>query len=318
MIKLKPRKRIKRFLQKRKFRNLNRKYEDMSSNVLRPNIINMTKGVDMIIKNRMSMARLGDGELEICLGSGIDFQNQSDSLSKKLRDTLKMNKEGLLIGIPDIYGNLDKYIKTKGIVDWIGQDFWRFYLTTDGRRDKIYSILDMNMNYVDAYITRPYMDFIDKKFAESHFNDMKRIWDGRDVVFVEGEFSRVGVGNDLFNNANSIKRILCPAKHAYDKYESIFNECCKQDKDVLFIIALGPTATLLAVDLHECGFQALDIGHIDIEYAWMKKKTNKKVAIENKYTSEASSDGGRDLSRVSNFKDDEYESQIICKIKKES
>ena len=37
---------------------------------------------------------------------------------------------------------------------------------------------------------------------------MKGIWEGRDIIFIEGEKSRLGVGNDLFDNAQSIHRIL--------------------------------------------------------------------------------------------------------------
>ena len=314
MFKLRPGKRIKRIMLANKSKKLNAMYEDSESKALRPKIIDMTKGVDLIVNNRMSMARLGDGEFEICLGRNIDFQEQSDDLSKRLLDVLKLKREGLLIGIHDIYANLDKYVKTEGLNDSIGRDFWRFYLTSDDRRERLYSLFDMDMEYVDAYITRPYMDFEDKGFAVSHFKNMKRIWNERDIVFVEGEFSRLGVGNDLFDNAKSIKRILCPAKHAYSKYDEIIDFCKKQDKESLFIIALGPAATLLACDLHELGFQALDIGHIDIEYGWMKKNSKIKVAIENKYTSEAK-DGGRDIDRVSSFKDADYESQIVVKIK---
>ena len=45
------------------------------------------------------------------------------------------------------------------------------------------------------------------------------------------------------------------------------------------LIALGPTATILAYDLAEKGVQALDVGHIDIEYEWFlrKDRTHKKI-----------------------------------------
>lgn len=32
---------------------------------------------------------------------------------------------------------------------------------------------------------------------------MKAIWKDRDVVFIEGEKSRLGVGNDLFDNVKA-------------------------------------------------------------------------------------------------------------------
>lgn len=33
--------------------------------------------------------------------------------------------------------------------------------------------------------------------------------------------SRSGVGNDLFDDANSVERIICPSKNAYSKIDEI-------------------------------------------------------------------------------------------------
>ena len=77
----------------------------------------------------------------------------------------------------------------------------------------------------------------------------------------------MGVGNDLFDNAKSIRWILCPAENAFS--------CCGEirakirelvPKDRLIRLALGPTVTVLAHDLFLDGYQAVDIGHVDISY----------------------------------------------------
>lgn len=44
---------------------------------------------------------------------------------------------------------------------------------------------------------------------------------------IEGEKSRLGVGNDLFEGAKSIRRILGPAQNAFDKYEELYNLAIK-------------------------------------------------------------------------------------------
>lgn len=152
------------------------------------------------------------------------------------------------------------------------------------------------------------MDFAQKTQCGKWFHDMQAIWQNRNIIFIEGEKSRLGVGNDLFHNAKSIKRILCPPTSAFDKYDSIINEAVKQNKDVLFLIALGPTATVLAYDLHKKGYQAIDIGHVDIEYEWWRMNAKRKVKIQNKYVNEAV--GGNIVSVAG----EEYESQIIAKI----
>ncbi len=91
----------------------------------------------------------------------------------------------------------------------------------------------------------------------------------------------------MFTNAISIQRILCPAKNAYFYYEKILYEIKKLDKNKLILLALGPTASVLAYDLSELGYRALDIGHVDIEYEWFLQKATEKVKISGKYTSEA-------------------------------
>ena len=55
--------------------------------------------------------------------------------------------------------------------------------------------------------------------------------------------------------------------------------------------------------------QALDIGHIDIEYEWFLQRATTKVAISGKYTNE-----NIDGSNVSSCKDEKYLSQIISVI----
>ena len=71
---------------------------------------------------------------------------------------------------------------------------------------------------------------------------------------MEGEKTRLGVGNDLFDNTHSIKRITCPNKNAFAYYELLLQEVKKYSKDHLILLAIGPTATILAADLALSGF----------------------------------------------------------------
>nr|WP_256218532.1 GT-D fold domain-containing glycosyltransferase [Bacillus sp. MUM 116] len=51
-------------------------------------------------------------------------------------------------------------------------------------------------------------------------------------------------------------------------------------------MAFGPTATVLSFDLANCGYQAIDIGYIDIEYEWFLQKAEEKSPVKNKYIGE--------------------------------
>ena len=83
----------------------------------------------------------------------------------------------------------------------------------------------------------------------------------------------------------------------------------KQKKSKLILIALGPTATVLAYDLAIEGYQAIDIGHIDIEYEWFLQGVTEKCPVKNKYIGEI--DGG---TLVLNIEDKRYEDEIISNL----
>ena len=157
-------------------------------------------------------------------------------------------------------------------------------------------------------MTRQYITLNDRSQAVEIYNNMKKIWDGKDIVFIEGEKSRMGVGNDLFSGAKSIKRIIGPSTQAFSKYNEILEEALNQDKNALFLIALGPAATGLAYDLHMNGYRTIDIGHVDVEYEWLLMGAEKKMPLKNKMVFEA-----EESAEVENCIDEKYESEIIAK-----
>ena len=82
------------------------------------------------------------------------------------------------------------------------------------------------------------------------------------------------------------------------------------NKNKLILIALGPTATVLSYDLNKLGYQAIDIGHADIEYEWYLCKARGKISIKNKYVNES----GEKNKTYTNVADKNYYKQIIAKI----
>ena len=142
------------------------------------------------------------------------------------------------------------------------------------------------------------------------FEKIKKIWDGRDIILIEGGKSRLGFGNDLFSNTSSIKRILVPDSFAYAAKERIIAKALECGaKDTLFILAAGPAATVIAHELFLKGHQALDLGHIDVQYEWYLRGASNKIPVENKMVFEAI--GG---TEVGELQDETYHSQIIAGI----
>lgn len=265
-----------------------------------PIIMTIEESINYIIENKCSLSRFGDGELKLLTGCDIGFQFYTPEIGAKLIEILKNKEEGHAVGIPDIFLNLDKYTKKDSL-------FWKRHLALH-RRDW-YKYISRNKIYLNSFLSRVYITLEDKTSTGYYFELLKKIWDNKEIVIIEGHESRLGVGNDLFENTKSIRRILCSNRNAFKYYDKILSEAKKIDKNNLLLIALRPTATVLAFDLYKLGYQAIDIGHIDVEYEWFLMKAKEKVALDNKYVAEVN--GG---DNVKDEEDDQYKKEIICNI----
>lgn len=264
-----------------------------------PQVASVDDTIDEIINKRSSIARFGDGEIKLVAGKDISFQVNSKWIRDKMREVLSSDIDGLLIGIADIFDDSKTF-------DDVTCAYWKKHLAR--YRAIWYRYLIKGKKYYNASMTRQYIGLRHKEVSGEIFEHIKKIWDGRDVVIVEGEMSRFGVGNDLLDNAKSVKRILGPSKQAFSKYNEILEETEKVDRGTLILLALGPAATCLAYDLHKKGYQAVDIGHVDVEYEWYRMKADHKIPIKNKLVHESV------VNNIDDVRDPTYVNQIIAKI----
>ena len=166
--------------------------------------------------------------------------------------------------------------------------------------------------YGSAFISRPYIDLEDKTPSAGYFAKLKELWQDKDLLIVEGETSRSGVGNDLFDGAKSIQRIICPSRNAYRKLEAIKQAVREYADNRLILTMLGPTAKVLVYDLVQEDYRALDIGHIDSEYEWFRMGASHKVKLSHKHTAE------HNFYQDIEFRDDQaYDSQIVANLAQE-
>ena len=271
--------------------------------IIYPKIESIDDTIRKIINDKMSMSRFGDGEFSIINGkSRQGFQREQPLLAERLLQVFKSKEKNHIVCIPDMYGDLSMY-------NTDGRYNIRTYLTSEIRKQH-YNLMDMDRLYGNAHITRPYVIYADNNTdaPKKRFMKLKDIWNNKKLLIIEGEKTRMGVGNDLFDNAQDIVRILGPAIDAFDRYDDILREALKQDKERLVLIALGATATVLSYDLSREGFQALDIGHIDVEYEWMLAGKGERTKIKHKFNNEV--EGG---NIVCDIEAPEYEKQIIAK-----
>ena len=265
-------------------------------------VLSDDKTLDEIIFKKKSISRFGDGEFRLIFGKTIGFQKANKLLSRKLLEVLNCKDKNFLVGINIPYKELSNF--RKGF-----KMFWNKYFNK--YKFKLAKIINKKKLYYSATISRFYIRYKDKTNIQNYIQKLKKIWDKRNILIIEGEKSRLGVGNDLFDNSKSIKRILCPVKNAFKVINKIISEVInKIERKTLILLALGPTATILAYDLHKLGYLVIDVGHIDIEYEWFLKNATNKIIIENKYIAEINGDN----NNFTEVKDKRYYKQIIAKI----
>ncbi len=268
-----------------------------------PKIVKGTELLIKILNDSSSLCRFGDGEFEMIREKERPwFQNPDRELSRRLKEVLNSNEDMINIAIAQNFIGFEQYKEEMA-------DNIREYMF-GSTREYILGLIDKNRTYYDTYVTRPYMIYKNKENADEIFPLFKEIWKGKEVILVEGKYSRIGIGNDLMSTAKSIFRILCPTKNAWDKYGIIFSTILNNiSKQSLVCISLGPSATVLAYDLAKEGYQALDIGQLDNEYDWYLQGTEERTEIHGKMVAEFL--GKQDLS----LRDEKsYRKQIIAKI----
>ncbi|SDK40463.1 GT-D fold domain-containing glycosyltransferase [Alkalibacterium thalassium] len=281
-----------------KYHILKNKFKDI-------NFYSIEETFGILENERKSLCRYGDGEISWIYkdSKGYFGQENSEELSNRLREILNVEDQRVLIGIPDFFGPMLQYSRKR--VSSRNVHLSKYY-------KRWMELIEENRIYADALITRVHHGRIDGK-SEYIFNLWKKVWDNKKVIIIEGEKTRFGVGNNLLDNSFEVIRIIAPAENAFSKYEDIWNISKKYiNPNVLFLIALGPTATVLSYDIGVNGGQAIDIGHLDIEYEWYLSGARKKMPIYGKYVNEA---GGIFQSELPREVLEKYESEIVEKVK---
>ena len=251
--------------------------------------------LDYIIENQSSIIRFGDGEMDLMLGKSIPYQVYDENLASQLKEIISFQSdEKLVIGLPNVFADRSNFTPA-------AEAFWKVHLE---HHLKDYVELARADWYGTTFVSRPYIDYVDKSKSFSQFEKLKQIWKNEDILIVEGVTSRSGVGNDLFDGANSIKRIICPSHDAYSRIEEIQEAVLQYVENRLILCMLGPTAKILSYNLFKKGYRVLDIGHIDSEYEWMKMGVDTKVKFSHKHTAEHDQD-------IEFIEDETYNSQVI-------
>lgn len=250
-------------------------------------IMSPLETIEQIRRTGCSVSRFGDGEFVLSIKGSIGFQKTSTELQKEITSVLSSPPPNLLVCIPYCFTTDGmRQLTSKDARGW--RRFAIEYLPLIIQLTSRHESRAGGVVYGDSLMSRPYMIYKKRvEHAGPVFEALKGLWHGREVLIVEGESTRLGVGNDLFSSVKKIRRILCPAFDAYARIGEIESKVLYHANGALVLLALGPTATVLASRLVKHGLQAIDVGHVDVEYQWFKMRSKHKVPIIGKYVHEA-------------------------------
>lgn len=201
-----------------------------------PEVIGESSTLERVIAGA-SLARYGDGEFNLCEGHGLKCQRFEVDLAQRMREILIDSGE-CLVGIPNIRSKTPK------------QSFWSKYLHRGAR-------FLADRQYYSSFITRPdSAPWID---TPEYWQALESLWVGQHVTLVRGSLRSL-LPADLVGAA-SVREVYAPALDAWREYQSILHRIGHPDR---VLLCLGPTATVMAMDLCAAGVHAVDIGHVGL------------------------------------------------------
>lgn len=213
-----------------------------------PSVMSEFQTMRLVCAGR-SLARFGDGEFNLALGGRAKCQSANAGLSVRLRAILSESGD-CLVGLPNIHSQTPK------------AKFWSKYLTTAAP-------LLSDRPYGSAFVTRPdSAPWID---TPDYWSAVESLWVGRKVTLVRGS-GRSLLPSDL--NGATVTEIVAPRDDAFSGYDALLERIGTPETALL---CLGPTATVLAVDLCARGVHAIDLGHVGL--FWRKHRRGESMLM---------------------------------------
>ncbi len=227
--------------------------------------------IDELLQTDKSMVRFGDGEIVMIKGGDLMLQKASPEIASGLADILAYPYDDLIVTIPGIFETLSDHHKAS-------RQFWKDHLLFCRKTYERYC--NPERIYYTTFVSRCYYYAADRCNCDRWFAKIRKIWENKKIVVVEGTKTHNGVGNDLFALAASVERIICPPRDAYAAIPRILCACEAYGKDRLFLLSVGVAAKFLALELFRKGYRVLDIGNMDLEYEWYVRQTPDKCKLD--------------------------------------
>ncbi len=243
-------------------------YEDIVENILyyipdtqviRPNILDRKDTIHLLVNSNLSLARFGDGELSLAAGHSIPHQAYNKKLADKIIDILKNKQKNLLVGINHWYFYCEYDPKKNNFSKQFELEMMPFF------RKEVLKYINLDTIYCNAGIT----GF--GTLSEAEYNEYKKIWNNKDILIVTCQEMLLQTKYNIYDNAKHIDYIFVPNKDSYSEYKPTLDKIKTYDKNTLIILMAGPLSKVLASDLANIGYRALDLGHLMKSYDYYRK-----------------------------------------------
>ena len=238
-------------------------YDFTPNNYRKINILSKKESMRLILDQRKSFVRTGDGECKIIMGLNQPFQKYNVEIAEGLIRILRNENDNLLVGIN---GNYYTSLYSMG-----NPYFYRRY--GYDLRQVYEKYIDPEKVYIHAAITG--YQFGKEKSVEciEQYELWREAFRDQNIIIVCGEGILDKLEYDVFELASSKQFIYGPRKNAWDVHEELIKKIKeKATKNDIIIFILGMAGKVMILELTELGYTCWDVGHLAKFYNAFRKE----------------------------------------------
>lgn len=248
--------------------------KDYEKNLRKLNVLDSRDTLALLSNNPKSFCRFGDGEVELMKGNDIQFQKYDARLADILLEILKNNDDNLYVGLTHGYFTPISRKSSDFVRRWS-----RLYIS--GYRDFFVNHCNLERTYIDAAFNQV-LNSESRERLDSYYNEIKKMFSGRDLVIFVGEGVLDKLKYDVFELANSKEFVYGPSKNSFEQFDFLLKKALTYPKDKTLIFILGPCSKALCYYLSKEGRMAWDLGHLAKAYDFHmsgKETTSENIAL---------------------------------------
>ncbi len=210
-------------------------------------VLGMRETVERLIEEPVGFTRFGDGEflLMLRITFSLRFQQNSFALQDALRDAFTRRTDDVMIGFPHPFETLH----------WtnVWADLWT----------EVRALAPDGVTFGDSHVTRP---IFFEEYGTEAVDLWRRVWEGKSVTVVAGKSGRFELVDALFSSAAELDVVWSVPSDGFADLDRLVMDLQERPRTDLYLLSLGPAATVLTRRLGDLGMRAIDIGHISDSY----------------------------------------------------